>query len=118
VKEDEESPQEAEARLDEEEKQVAVPRKGLAELLVEKYPEQIGRAIENLSGLIAWFPRAQARSRFWITGIFVFLLLALVVTLGVLTWQGKIGAEALIFFTGALTGYIFAFLHKYLGLVG
>ena len=53
-----------------------------------------------------------------LTRNFVIVILAVVIGVGILTFLGRVSGDAFVFVIGALLGYIFAFLSKYLGLSG
>jgi len=42
---------------------------------------------------------------------------AIVIGMGILTWYDKISGDAFVFIIGALVGYIFAFLERFLGIL-
>jgi hypothetical protein len=77
---------------------------------------QIGKIIEEIAGLVHWYPRALGEGRRILTRNFVALILAIVVGVGILTFFGRVSGDAFVFVIGTLLGYIFAFLSKYLGL--
>jgi hypothetical protein len=87
------------------------------EIFLEKYQEQVGEIISAIPGWIeSW---SKSASRLKIT--MVIMLMALIgATLGIVTWLtllNRISGEALIFLSGSIVGYAFAFLQKYLGLI-
>jgi hypothetical protein len=79
---------------------------------------QIGKIIEEVAGLVHWYPRAVGEGQRTVVTYFVALILAIVAGVGVLTYVGKVSGESFVFVTGILLGYIFAFLSKYLGVIG
>jgi hypothetical protein len=66
---------------------------------------------------LEWYPKETAKRRFQRTIVFVIFLVGVMLLMGVLTYAGKVGGEAFVFLMGTIVGYIFGFLHRYLGLV-
>jgi hypothetical protein len=79
---------------------------------------QIGKIIEEIAGLVHWYPRALGEGQRILTSNFVLLILAVVIGVGILTFFGRVSGDAFVFVIGALLGCVFAFLSKYLGLTG
>ncbi|MEM3648525.1 MAG: hypothetical protein QW506_05105 [Thermoproteota archaeon] len=84
----------------------------------ELHHQDISNLISAITKWIEWYPKEISRQNLRVTVAFVILLGMIVIIMGILTFYGKVTGEAFIFLIGALVGYIFAFLHKYLGISG
>jgi hypothetical protein len=82
------------------------------------FTPQIQSFLDKLIELMDWYPKAIGKGKRDITFFFGGFLILIVLTMAVLTLYDKISGETFAFVVGALIGYIFAFLTKYLGLVG
>jgi hypothetical protein len=79
---------------------------------------QIGEVINKIAGLVEWYPKAVAESQKKVTTGFMILIIGIVVAVWFLTYFDRVSGDAFIFIIGLLLGYVFAFLSKFLGLVG
>lgn len=67
--------------------------------------------------LMEWYPKAAGEGKAIVTRNFIFILIAIVLGMGILTYFGKVSGDSFVFVIGTLLGYIFAFLQKYLGIL-
>ena len=65
-----------------------------------------------------WYPKATGEGKKTVVTYFVLLMVAIVVGMGFLTYTGKVSGDSFVFVVGALIGYIFAFLQRFLGILG
>ncbi len=79
---------------------------------------EIRAFLNEIIGLIRWYPKAIGKSQHQITKNFLILIGLSVLGVGVLTFVGRVSGDAFVFVIGILLGYLFAFLNKYLGLAG
>lgn len=68
--------------------------------------------------LLKWYPKATGEGKKTVVTYFVVLMGLIVFGMGILTYFGKVSGDAFAFVIGALIGYIFAFLQKFLGILG
>ena len=83
---------------------------------MEKYPEQVKRFLDVLIELLEWYPRESAKKALKV--IYISFIVLSIIVLGSITlaFKGILSGETLSFILGSVAGYIFAFLHKFLGL--
>ena len=68
--------------------------------------------------LMKWYPKATGEGKKTVVTYFVVLMGLIVLGMGILTAFGKVSGESFVFVIGALIGYIFAFLQRFLGILG
>jgi hypothetical protein len=78
---------------------------------------QIQRFLDKLTELMDWYPKAMGKGKRDVTLVFVGLIGAIVVGMWLLTYFNKVSGDSFVFVIGALLGYIFAFLQRYLGIL-
>ena len=81
------------------------------------YRDEIGEIIKSIPDWLSTSSKAASTLK---NRVVIALLVLIAMTLLVISWltiQGLISGEALIFLSGTLIGYIFAFLQKYLGII-
>jgi len=79
---------------------------------------EIKELIGALIDFIKWYPKASGEGKKTVVSYFVVLIGLIVFGMGFLTFYGKVSGDAFVFVIGALIGYVFAFLSKYLGILG
>ncbi len=81
---------------------------------LEEYKEPIG----DIMRAYAHNMKATLRQKGWTT-LGVFLLLGgIVLAVGLLAWQGIVTGEAVAFLVGAVVGYLFTFLRRFVWGIG
>ena len=81
------------------------------------YKDEIGEIIKSIPD---WLNTSSKYASELKNRVVLALLILIGMTMGVISWltiRGDISGEALIFLSGTIIGYIFAFLQKYLGLI-
>lgn len=73
--------------------------------------------LRQIISLMEWYPKAYGEGKRIVTRNFLILISAIVIGLWFLTFFDKISGDSFVFVIGALIGYIFAFLQKYLGIL-
>ena len=91
--------------------------KPFLEVFLEKYSDEVKKFLATVINLLEWYPKETAKRRFQVTVVFVTFLIGIMLLMGVLTYAGKVGGEAFVFLMGTVVGYVFGFLHRYLGLM-
>ena len=77
---------------------------------------EIREFMKTLTSILAWYPKASGESQRVLTRNFLLLIVGIVAAVWILTYLDKISGDAFIFVVGALLGYVFAFLERFLGL--
>jgi len=77
---------------------------------LQEYKEPVGKIITAVATNIEEEKRIKLKAMKYVFTV----VLVIFGTLSILTYQGAIGGEALIFLAGSITGYLFAFLHRYI----
>lgn len=77
---------------------------------------EIKEFLRKLTELMDWYPKAISKGKRDITLVFAGLIGIIVLGMWFLTYFGKVSGDAFVFVIGALIGYIFAFLAKFLGM--
>jgi hypothetical protein len=79
---------------------------------------EIKEALSAFIEILKWYPKATGEGKKTVVTYFVLLISFIVLGMGVLTFYGKVSGDAFVFVVGALIGYVFAFLQKFLGILG
>jgi len=79
---------------------------------------EIREGLRALIEIMKWYPKATGEGKKTVVTYFVLLMVAIVVGMGFLTYTGKVSGDSFVFVVGALIGYIFAFLQRFLGILG
>jgi len=72
----------------------------------------------KITEFIDWYPKAASKGKRDVTLGFGVLLGLIILSMWVLTIYGKVSGDAFVFVIGAVIGYIFAFLQRFLGIFG
>lgn len=88
----------------------------ISEIKEHIFPK-LGETIDKFNDLIEWYPRASGEGKKMVMRNFLLLLTGIMGVMFVLTWFDKISGDAFVFVMGALVGYIFAFLERFLGIL-
>jgi DNA-binding PadR family transcriptional regulator len=78
---------------------------------------EIKELLKTIIKLIEWYPKAIGEGKRIVTRNFLIVIGAIVIGMGFLTYTGKISGDSFVFVIGALLGYIFAFLERFLGIL-
>jgi len=78
---------------------------------------EIKELLKTIIKLIEWYPKASGEGKRIVTRNFLIVIGAIVIGMGFLTYTGKISGDSFVFVIGALLGYIFAFLERFLGIL-
>lgn len=83
----------------------------------EQIIPELRETVKTINELIGWFPRASGEGKKIVTRNFLLLITGIIAVMFILTWLDKISGDAFVFVMGALVGYIFAFLERFLGIL-
>ncbi len=72
----------------------------------------------KITEFIDWYPKAASKGKKDVTLGFGVLLGLIILSMWILTLYGKVSGDAFVFVIGAVIGYIFAFLQRFLGIFG
>lgn len=78
---------------------------------------EIREFIKSLIELMKWYPKAMGEGKHIVTRNFLILIGLIVLGMGILTYFDKVSGDSFVFVIGALLGYIFAFLQRFLGIL-
>lgn len=78
---------------------------------------EIKELLKTIIKLIEWYPKASGEGKRIVTRNFLIVIGAIVIGMGFLTYTEKISGDSFVFVIGALLGYIFAFLERFLGIL-
>jgi len=78
---------------------------------------EIKEFLRTITSLIEWYPQASGEGKRIVTNRFLILIGLIVIGMGILTYFGKVSGDSFVFVIGALLGYIFAFLERFLGIL-
>jgi hypothetical protein len=78
---------------------------------------EIREGLKAFIELLKWYPKATGEGKKVVTTYFVVLIGLIVLGMGILTFFDKVSGDSFVFVVGALIGYIFAFLQKFLGIL-
>jgi len=78
---------------------------------------EIKEFMKQLISLMEWYPKAMGEGKRIVTRNFLILIGIIVLGMGILTYLGKVSGDSFVFVIGALLGYIFAFLQRFLGIL-
>jgi len=78
---------------------------------------EIREGLKAFIEIMKWYPKATGEGKKVVTTYFVVLIGLIVLGMGILTFFGKVSGDSFVFVIGALIGYIFAFLQRYLGIL-
>jgi hypothetical protein len=78
---------------------------------------EIKEFMKQLISLMEWYPKAMGEGKRIVTRNFLILIGIIVFGMGILTYLGKVSGDSFVFVIGALLGYIFAFLQRFLGIL-
>ena len=78
---------------------------------------EIKEFLKKIAELMDWYPKAMGKGKRDVTLVFVGLIGAIVIGMWLLTYFDKVSGDSFVFVIGALLGYIFAFLQRYLGIL-
>lgn len=78
---------------------------------------EIKEFVKTLTKLVEWYPKATGEGKRIVSRNFLFLIGIIVIGMGILTYTGKVSGDSFVFVIGALLGYIFAFLERFLGIL-
>ena len=73
--------------------------------------------LKQIISLMEWYPKAYGEGKRIVTRNFLLLISSIVIGLWFLTYFDKISGDSFVFVIGALLGYIFAFLQRFLGIL-
>ena len=73
--------------------------------------------LKQIISLMEWYPKAYGEGKRIVTRNFLLLISAIVIGVWLLTYFDKISGDSFVFVIGALLGYIFAFLQRFLGIL-
>ena len=79
---------------------------------------EIREGLRAFIELMKWYPRATGEGKRTVVTYFVVLMGLIVFGMGILTYFEKVSGDSFVFVIGALIGYIFAFLQRFLGILG
>lgn len=88
-----------------------------SERFIERYQDEVGEIVSSLPKWIENWTKAASRLKMTLVIMLIGLIGGTLVVVTWLTIINRISGEALIFLSGSIVGYIFAFLQKYLGLI-
>jgi len=80
---------------------------------IPEIKELLGAIVE----FIKWYPKASGEGKRIVTRDFLIVIGAIVFGMRFLTYTGKVSGDSFVFVIGALFGYIFAFLERFLGIL-
>ena len=83
-----------------------------------EFVPEIKGILKQVTELIGWYPRAVGEAEARVTAYFIGLLSLILVGTFVLTYDKILSPDTFALLIGAVIGYIFAFLTKFLGLTG
>lgn len=78
---------------------------------------EIREFIRTFTKLVEWYPKATGEGKRIVSRNFLIVIVGIVVGMGILTYTGKVSGDSFVFVIGALLGYIFAFLERFLGIL-
>lgn len=78
---------------------------------------EIKELLKTIIKLIEWYPKASGEGKRIITRNFLAVIVGIVVAMWLLTYFDKVSGDSFVFVIGALLGYIFAFLERFLGIL-
>ena len=78
---------------------------------------EIREFIRTITKLVEWYPKATGEGKRIVSRNFLFVIVGIVVGMGILTYLDKVSGDSFVFVIGALLGYIFAFLERFLGIL-
>lgn len=73
--------------------------------------------LRQIISFMEWYPKAYGEGKRIVTRNFLLLISAIIIGLWLLTFFDKISGDSFVFVIGALIGYIFAFLQRFLGIL-
>lgn len=79
---------------------------------------EIREGLRAIIELMKWYPKATGEGKKTVVTYFVVLIGLIVLGMGILTYYDKVSGDAFVFVIGALIGYVFAFLQRFLGILG
>jgi hypothetical protein len=78
---------------------------------------EIREGLRAFIDILKWYPKATGEGKKTVVTYFVVLMGMVVLGMGVLTYFDKVSGDSFVFVIGALIGYIFAFLQRFLGIL-
>lgn len=78
---------------------------------------EIREGLRAFIELLKWYPRASGEGKRIVTRNFLLVIVGIVVAMWLLTYFDKVSGDSFVFVIGALLGYIFAFLERFLGIL-
>lgn len=78
---------------------------------------EIREGLRAFIELLRWYPKASGEGKRIVTRDFLLVIVGIVVAMWLLTYFDKVSGDAFVFVIGALLGYIFAFLERFLGIL-
>lgn len=78
---------------------------------------EIKELLKTLISLVEWYPKASGEGKRIVTRNFLILIGGIVLSVFALTLVDRVSGESFVFVVGALLGYIFAFLQRFLGIL-
>jgi len=78
---------------------------------------EIRELLRTFIKLLEWYPKASGEGKRIVTRNFLLVIVGIVGAMWLLTYFDKVSGDAFVFVIGALLGYIFAFLERFLGIL-
>lgn len=78
---------------------------------------EIKELLKTIIKLLEWYPKASGEGKRIVTRDFLYVIVGIVAAMWLLTYFGKVSGDSFVFVIGALLGYIFAFLERFLGIL-
>jgi hypothetical protein len=78
---------------------------------------EIREGLRAFIEIMKWYPKATGEGKKTVVTYFVVLMGLIVLGMGILTVFDKVSGDSFVFVIGALIGYIFAFLQRFLGIL-
>ena len=78
---------------------------------------EIREGLRAFIEIMKWYPKATGEGKKTVVTYFVVLMGLIVLGMGILTAFDKVSGDSFVFVIGALIGYIFAFLQRFLGIL-
>ena len=78
---------------------------------------EIRELIRTFTKLVEWYPKATGEGKRIVSRNFLLVIVGIVVGMWLLTYFDKVSGDSFVFVIGALLGYIFAFLERFLGIL-
>jgi len=78
---------------------------------------EIREFLRTIIKFIEWYPKASGEGKLIVTRNFLLVIGGIVISMWLLTYFGKVSGDSFVFVIGALLGYIFAFLERFLGIL-